>query len=195
MTARPSRKSRSKAKTDVPAKRVVRYAVVGLGHIAQAAVLPAFEHAKRNSRLVALVSGEYFGMVFDRPSAIPAIDDDSEPNTDMWATADEPADTIIGWLDTAAAEADATLAELDLTAPGHVPWWDPGEVDLHRIAVHMIAELNRHAGHADIVRELIDGGVGLRDGVSNLPGERDGVDAEWSVDYRARLLATAESFR
>jgi glucose-fructose oxidoreductase len=36
----------------------VRYAVIGLGHIAQAAVLPAFKHAKRNSTLVALVSGE-----------------------------------------------------------------------------------------------------------------------------------------
>lgn len=38
--------------------KAVRYAVVGLGHIAQAAVLPAFKHARRNSRLVALVSGE-----------------------------------------------------------------------------------------------------------------------------------------
>jgi predicted dehydrogenase len=37
---------------------VVRYAVVGLGHIAQVAVLPAFAHAKRNSRLVALVSDD-----------------------------------------------------------------------------------------------------------------------------------------
>jgi glucose-fructose oxidoreductase len=36
----------------------IRYAVVGLGHIAQAAVLPAFGHAARNSELVALVSGE-----------------------------------------------------------------------------------------------------------------------------------------
>ena len=36
----------------------VRYAVVGLGHIAQVAVLPAFAHAKRNSRLVALVSDD-----------------------------------------------------------------------------------------------------------------------------------------
>lgn len=35
----------------------VRYAVVGLGHIAQVAVLPAFAHA-RNSRLVAIVSGD-----------------------------------------------------------------------------------------------------------------------------------------
>lgn len=38
-------------------RSVVRYAVVGLGHIAQAAVLPAFRHAKRNSVLAALVSG------------------------------------------------------------------------------------------------------------------------------------------
>jgi predicted dehydrogenase len=36
----------------------IRYAVVGLGHIAQAAVLPAFAHARRNSRLTALVSGD-----------------------------------------------------------------------------------------------------------------------------------------
>jgi predicted dehydrogenase len=39
-------------------KSYVRYAVIGLGHIAQAAVLPAFAHARRNSRLAALVSGE-----------------------------------------------------------------------------------------------------------------------------------------
>ncbi len=39
-------------------RRIVRYAVVGLGHIAQGAVLPAFAHARRNSRLVALVSGD-----------------------------------------------------------------------------------------------------------------------------------------
>src|SRR5262245_63041760 len=38
------------------ASRKVRYAVVGLGHIAQAAVLPAFAHARSNSELVALVS-------------------------------------------------------------------------------------------------------------------------------------------
>ncbi len=39
-------------------KRPVRHAVVGLGHIAQVAVLPAFAHARRNSRLTALVSGD-----------------------------------------------------------------------------------------------------------------------------------------
>ena len=38
--------------------RCVRYAVVGLGHIAQVAVLPAFAHARRNSQLVAVVSDD-----------------------------------------------------------------------------------------------------------------------------------------
>ena len=40
-----------------PARRSIRYAVVGLGHIAQVAVLPAFAHA-RNSELVAVVSDD-----------------------------------------------------------------------------------------------------------------------------------------
>ena len=43
----------------MPVRRApVRYAVVGLGHIAQVAVLPAFSHARRNSRLAALVSSD-----------------------------------------------------------------------------------------------------------------------------------------
>jgi len=41
-----------------PAPRKVGYAVVGLGYIAQVAVMPAFAHARRNSRLVAFVSGD-----------------------------------------------------------------------------------------------------------------------------------------
>ena len=54
--------------------------------------------------------------------------------------------------------AESILSELPLDAAGTVPWWgDKGDVTLHAIAVHMLAELNRHAGHADIVRESIDG--------------------------------------
>jgi len=45
-------------KPDNPRGKRVRYAVVGLGHIAQAAMLPAFAHATQNSELVALVSGD-----------------------------------------------------------------------------------------------------------------------------------------
>lgn len=39
-------------------KRKIRYAVVGLGHIAQIAVLPAFAHTRKNSELAALVSDD-----------------------------------------------------------------------------------------------------------------------------------------
>jgi len=48
---------RTRARTNT-SRKAVRYAVIGLGHIAQAAVLPAFKHSRRNSVLAALVSGE-----------------------------------------------------------------------------------------------------------------------------------------
>ncbi|MFB7507370.1 mycothiol transferase [Streptomyces broussonetiae] len=69
-----------------------------------------------------------------------------------------------GW-----APADDTIAALSLDAVGRVPG-APREITLHRVLTHMIAETHRHAGHADIVRELIDGTVGLRpDGVHVAP--------------------------
>jgi hypothetical protein len=58
---------------------------------------------------------------------------------------------------------------------------------LHQILVHMIAETHRHAGHADIVRELIDGTVGLRvDNDNMVPG-----DEAWWAEYRDRLEQVA----
>jgi hypothetical protein len=51
----------------------------------------------------------------------------------------------------------------------------------------MIAETNRHAGHADVVRELIDGSAGLREDNDNMP---EG-DVQWWVDYRSRLEQAA----
>ncbi len=88
------------------------------------------------------------------------------------------------------AHSDATIDVLELEAIGHVPWWSPdrNEVTLHRILVHMIAETHRHAGHADIVRELIDGAVGLRVDNDNMaPG-----DQAWWESYRSRLESTAK---
>ena len=69
-----------------------------------------------------------------------------------------------------------------------MPWWgEHGEVTLHQILVHMIAETDRHAGHADIVRELIDGAAGLRLDNDNMPGE----DQAWWDGYRDRLERVA----
>jgi hypothetical protein len=134
---------------------------------------------------------EYFGGTFGRPSGepLPWFADDAEPNADLWATAEESREQIIGLYHRAWAHADATIDALDLDAVGHVPWWgDRSEVTLHRILVHMTAETNRHAGHADIVRELIDGAVGLRDGNDNMaPG-----DTAWWEEYRGRLERVAK---
>ena len=47
-------------------------------------------------------------------------------------------------------------------------WWGDAPVTLHHILVHVTADTQRHAGHTDIVRELIDGSVGLLKGVDNL---------------------------
>jgi len=133
----------------------------------------------------------YFGDVFGRPSGEPLawFEDDAEPNADMWAGADESRELIIDLYHRAWAHSDATIKALELDTIGHVPWWpdDRSEATLHRILVHMIAETNRHAGHADIVRELIDGTAGLRaEGDNMAPG-----DQGWWERYRTRLEAVA----
>jgi Protein of unknown function (DUF664) len=140
---------------------------------------------------VAGVEVGYFGITFDRPfeDQLPWLGCDAEPNADMWATADESRAQIVDLYHRAWAHSDATIESLALDAIGHVPWWpdDRSEVTLHRILVHVTAETHRHAGHADIVRELIDGAAGLRSDNDNLaPG-----DQEWWDDYRNQLERVA----
>jgi uncharacterized damage-inducible protein DinB len=136
---------------------------------------------------VASMEAGYFGEVFGRPfpEPLPWLEDDAEDNADLWATADQSKDWVVDFYGRVQTHSDRTIADLDLDAVGHVSWWGDGGVDvsLHRVLVHMVEETARHAGHADIVRELIDGAVGLSVGNSNLP-ERD--DAWWAR-YRERL--------
>ena len=134
----------------------------------------------------------YLGECMGRPSsiALPWFDEDAEPNADLWVTPDESRADVLALAASAKAHTHATISELPLDAPGTVPWWgDDSEVTLHLLLVHMIAETNRHAGHADIVRELIDGAAGMRADNSNLP---DG-DAAWWSAYRDKVEAAALS--
>jgi uncharacterized damage-inducible protein DinB len=133
--------------------------------------------------------GDTFGRPFDEP--LPWMADDAEPNADLWATADESREDIVGLYRRASAHSDVTIDTLDLDSTGTVPWWPPerSEVTLHTILVHMLAETNRHTGHADIVRELIDGAAGLRkDGDNLAPG-----DEAWWAEYRSRLEDAART--
>jgi len=140
---------------------------------------------------LAYVEMGYFGATFGRPVAEAQrfIEDDVEPNADMWATAEESREDIVALYRRAWAHADTTIRDLPLDGGGRVPWWrdDRAAVTLHRILVHVTAETHRHAGHADIVRELIDGAAGLRAGNDNLPAQ----DGAWWAGYRDRLERVA----
>ncbi|WP_327267519.1 DinB family protein [Streptomyces sp. NBC_01218] len=137
----------------------------------------------------------YFGDTFGRPSEepFPWLDDDAEENADMWATEDESREEVVARYRRVWRHSDATIAALPLDALGTVPWWSEAEreVTLHKVLVHVTTETHRHAGHADIVRELVDGEVGYRSRGGNLP--RGG--ATWWEAYVDRLEGAATAFR
>jgi hypothetical protein len=142
---------------------------------------------------VASVEAGYLGGTFGRPfdEPLPWFEEGAEPNADMWATPDEPREQIVSLYHRVWTHSDATIDSLPLNAVGQVPWWPPErrEVTLHRILVDMIAETHRHAGHADIVRELVDGAAGLRADNNNMPPG----DQAWWNDYRDCLQRAAET--
>jgi uncharacterized damage-inducible protein DinB len=140
---------------------------------------------------VAGVEAGYFGESFGRPlgEPLPWYDEGAEANADMWATPDETRGDIVGLYERVWAHSDRTIDELALGAEGHVAWWpeDRNPVTLHQILVHVVAETNRHAGHADILRELVDGAVGLRaEAAAMAPG-----DAEWWLAYKEHVERAA----
>ena len=144
---------------------------------------------------LASVEFGYFGETFGRRSeeSLPWLDEGAEPNTDMWVPADQSRQEVLDLYHRAWAHSDLTIRTLPLEAVGRVPWWpdERSEVSLQHVLVHMIAETHRHAGHADILRELIDGAAGLAVHNDNLaPG-----DARWWADYRQRLETSARQFR
>jgi hypothetical protein len=137
---------------------------------------------------LAVVEFLYFGMVFDRPVENPPeylLRQDGEVNGDFWATADETRDDILDLYRRAAVHADATIEALDLDVVGFVPWFSPAmqRLSLHAVLVHVVAECHRHVGHADIVREMIDGTAGLSRDEPFLPSD----DPAWWDEYRARV--------
>ena len=141
---------------------------------------------------LASVDAGYLGEVFGRPfpEPIPWAEDD-DVNADMWATAEESREELVALYRRVWAHGDETVAALDLDATGLVPWWpeERRHPTLSRVLVHLTAETHRHAGHADIVRELVDGAAGMLPEVSNLGAEDPG---DWAA-HRARVQAAAEA--
>ncbi len=141
---------------------------------------------------LSIVEARYFGETFGRPfpEHVRWWDEDDNDNTGMWATEDESRAEVIDWYRRAGAHADATIDALALDAPGRVPWWTwpPGAV-LFNILVHVISETNRHTGHADILREQLDGAAAIAADNPNLPKH----DAAWWENYYARVERAARA--
>lgn len=140
---------------------------------------------------VASVQVGYLGEVFGRPSPweMPWFADGAEPDADLWVPAEESRASVLELWEHSVAHADATVAALPLDAVGAVPWWSEPQVTLHEILVHMIAEVSRHAGHADVLREQLDGRTGLVAGDPNVP---DRSAQEWAA-HRERIEQAARA--
>jgi uncharacterized damage-inducible protein DinB len=106
-----------------------------------------------------LANAEYgwFCETFGRPTE-PLTDISADPEADMRAAEGEATADIVAFYRRAWAAADATILELPLEATGRS--YSGRTVSLRWVLVHMIEDTVRHAGHADILRELIDGGTG-----------------------------------
>ncbi len=144
---------------------------------------------------LAYVEAGYFGATFGRPFPEPTYPEDTDAmdhNLDMWATAEESRDDIVGLYQRVWAHAAETFAAGDVDTAGRVPWWpeERAQVTLHQILVHMCVETARHAGQIDIVRELIDKQTGMRPEATNMPED----DYDWEtyvgwVEAAARAAA------
>jgi hypothetical protein len=136
----------------------------------------------------------YFGEVFDRPfpEPLPRWDDTAAQGADLWVTEDETREEIIDFYRRVWEHSDATINALDIDAPGHVPWWPSPDVKLFNILVHLLTETNRHAGHADILRERLDGKTGAAAGYSD-PREHDTAYREAKCAQIERAAQAAAS--
>jgi hypothetical protein len=124
------------------------------------------------------------------PVTLPWVEDGSVwEGADMWATAAESRDDLIGLYRTAWRHSDASIDELGLDAPASVKWW-PEEIrttTLGSLLVRVVAETAQHAGHADIVREMIDGRAGS--------GHDEVGDAAFWAAYVERVQTAANAHR
>lgn len=121
---------------------------------------------------VSAVEQSWASFIVDGPATRPDIDwanvDWSNPPPEVQAyadgfrmTEDETLEGLLAAYDEVAAATDELVRTTDLDARQPLPkapWFEPGASwSARRVFAHMVAETAQHAGHADIIRETIDG--------------------------------------
>ncbi len=102
--------------------------------------------------------------------AMPAVEGEIDPESDLareWANEfrmlpDETLADVLARYERIAARTDALVESLPDLGVSHplppAPWFAPGATrSARRVFVHIVAETAQHSGHADIIRETIDG--------------------------------------
>jgi hypothetical protein len=131
----------------------------------------------------------YLGEVFGRPFAGPVLrwNDEGAWEDEHWVGEHETRADILDLYRSVGEHVDATINALPIDAPGHVPWWPRPRVQLFNIMVHCLNEATRHAGHADILREQLDGRTGTRADYEEV------VDAAAREAHRAKVDQAARA--
>ncbi|WP_258725629.1 DinB family protein [Cellulomonas sp. NS3] len=139
-----------------------------------------------------LTEARYLGEVVGRPfpEPLPRWDDSAANRAHFWVTEHETRAEVLDRYARACRHADATIDALPLDAPGHVPWWPRPHVRLVDVVVHVLVETSRHTGHADILREGLDGVVGTGSAAGS---PVDDATREARARYRAQVEAAARA--
>jgi uncharacterized damage-inducible protein DinB len=106
---------------------------------------------------LAAVEYGWFCDTFGRESEPLPFDDDN-PDADLRIGSEETTEEVLAFYGRARAAADRAIDELEVEDTGTA--WFGEAVTLRWVLIHMVEETARHAGHADIIRELIDGMAG-----------------------------------
>jgi uncharacterized damage-inducible protein DinB len=106
---------------------------------------------------LAAVEYGWFCDTFGRPTE-PLPFDDDDPDADLRVEPSETTADILAFYERARATADRAITEIGIEETGMAWFGEP--VTMRWVLIHMVEETARHAGHVDILRELIDGMTG-----------------------------------
>jgi hypothetical protein len=106
---------------------------------------------------LAAVEYGWFCETFGRATEPMPFDED-DPDADLRIRPGETTEDVLAFFGRARAAADQAIGELELESTGTA--WFGETVTMRWVLIHMVEETARHAGHVDILRELIDGMTG-----------------------------------